>query len=106
VVSSITPVFLESSSTRAAEREVISTWFLLDCRKLTRSKLVQCFNCEDLNEEMKKQHVSDKLLTRRNNLIPVIRFVPAFYQLGFSCFLLVSVSHAASLLLRFDYLEL
>ena len=74
MVSSITPVFLESSSTTALAWEVISTWFLLDCRKLTRSKLVQRFNCVDLNEEMTKQYVSDQLLTRRNNFLLYISF--------------------------------
>ena len=73
-VSSITPVFLESSSTRDLAGEVISTWFLLDCRKLTRSKLVKRFNCVDLNEEMTKQYMSDQLLMRRNNSLLHISF--------------------------------
>ena len=52
--------------------EVISTWFLLDCRKLTRSKLVKQFNCVDSNEEMTKQYMSDQLLTRRNNFLSYV----------------------------------
>ena len=36
--------------------DVIST-FLLDCRKRTRSRSVQCFNCVDLDDKMSKQYV-------------------------------------------------
>ena len=64
----------------------------LDCRKLTRSKLVQRFNCVDSNEETTKQCMADQLLTRRNNFLSYISFQLFNYQLDFSCFLLASIS--------------
>ena len=103
MVSSITSVFLESSSARVLAWELISTWFLLDCRKLTRSKLVKRFSCVDLNEEMRKQYVSDQLLMRRNNSLLYISF-QLFINWAFLVFfwLVVSRSYFCS---RFLYIR-
>ena len=65
-------LFFEIPSAKVLRRDLHLICLLLDCRKLTRSKLVKRFNCVDSNEEMTKQCIWS--IINKKKQLPVIRF--------------------------------
>ena len=65
--SVVVSLFFHSSSAKVLRRDLYLIAFLPDCRKLTRSRSVQCFNCVGIKSATNKTsyYIFDELFNEK-----------------------------------------